>query len=101
MMTPRLLSAWKMQGVDQHVEVGGDLDDLVPQVETDIQRHLVVAGAAGVQTLPRLADLRRQPRLDVHVDVFQGNGEIELAGLDLLRGSLQPVFNGIHIGHGG
>ena len=71
--------------VDQQVEIGGDLDDLVPQVEADIQRHLVVAGAAGMEPLARLADLRGEARLDVHVDIFEGDGKVELAGLDLLQ----------------
>ena len=79
------------QGIDQQVQVGADLDDLVPQVEADVQRHLVIAGTAGVQPLARLADGGRQARLDVHVDVFQADGEIELAGLDLPQDPLQAM----------
>ena len=46
------------------------LRDLLPQPKPHIQRHLVVARAAGVQLGPR-RHAARQRRLDVHVDIFQ------------------------------
>ena len=54
---------------------------LDPQAE--IERHLVVARARGVQPPGRRADQVGQPRLDIHVDVFELAREDEVAVLDL------------------
>jgi len=84
--------------VDEQVEIGGNLDDFVPQVEADIQRHLIVAGTAGMEALACLADLRREARLDVHMDIFQADGEVEMTCLDLLENLVQAMFDRCHIG---
>jgi hypothetical protein len=57
--------------------------DRVAHPQAEIGRHLVVAAARGVQPLAGLADALGQPRLDVHVDVFERLGERERAALDL------------------
>ncbi len=54
----------------------------VADPEAKISRHLVVAAAGGVQTLAGFADALGQPRLDVHVDVFEAGVEGEPPGLD-------------------
>ncbi len=51
--------------------------------EAEIERDLVVARAGGVQPAGGRADQRRQPRLDVHVDVFELARELEIAAFDL------------------
>ena len=53
-------------------------------VEPFIRRDLVIAAAACMEPRPRLADAFRQTRLDVHMDVFEGDGEIEIAVVDVL-----------------
>ena len=55
----------------------------VAHPEAEVDRHLVVARARGVQPPGWLADQLGQPRLDVHVDVFQALGlEREAARLN-------------------
>ena len=61
-----------------------DFGDLGAQVETQVERHLVVAAAGGVQLRPRRADAGGERRLDVHVDVFQFGPELELSPANLL-----------------
>ncbi len=56
--------------------------DRIAHPQPEIRRHLVVAAARGMQPLAGLADAVGQPRLDVHVDVFQRDIEGEAAGLD-------------------
>ncbi len=52
-----------------------------PQAE--IERDLVVARARRMEAPGGRADEGRQPRLDVHVDVFQPAREFECAAVDL------------------
>ena len=51
--------------------------------EAEVERDLVVARAGGVQPAGGRTDQRRQPRLDVHVDVFELAREFEIAAFDL------------------
>ena len=53
-----------------------------------------------METFPCFTDSRRQAGFDVHVDVFQGNGEIEVSGLDPGENLFQAGDNGVHIGLG-
>ena len=64
--------------------------DVVAQVQADVGGHLIVARAAGVQSLAGVADPLGQPRLDVHVDIFQRHRPVEFAALDLGANLLQP-----------
>ena len=52
--------------------------------EAQVERHLVVAAAAGVQLAADRADQLGQPALDRHVDVLVGGREAERAGVELL-----------------
>ncbi len=67
----------------QLVEVAEDVLELVAQIQAHIGRHLVVAGAGGVQFAAHRADLLDEPGLDVHVDVFEADLEFEVARLDV------------------
>ena len=51
--------------------------------EAEVERDLVVARTGGVQPAGGRTDQRRQPRLDVHVNVFELARELEIAALDL------------------
>ena len=57
----------------QRSQGGADGVDLVAQIEADIQGHLIVARAGGVQLATDRADLLDQTRLDIHVNIFAGN----------------------------
>ena len=54
---------------------------LDPQAE--IERHLVVARAGGVQATSRCADEGRKARFDIHVNIFEFARKFEGAGFDL------------------
>jgi len=56
---------------------------LIAHPQAEVGRDLIVAAPRRVQTPGRLADDLFQPRLDVHVNVFERGRERELAGLDL------------------
>ena len=79
----------------RHRLVGDVLD-----VHAAVQGHLVVAAAAGVQALARLADARGQERLDVHVDVLGVELEVHLARLDVLEQVLQARDDRVRIRRG-
>ncbi len=61
-----------------------DQVDLATQPQAHVGGHLVVAAAAGVQALARVAHQLGQARFDVQVHVFQVQLPLERAGLDLL-----------------
>ncbi len=65
--------------------------DLVAYIQAEIRRHLIVARARRVQAARSRADQLREPRLGVHVDVFERAGEFEFAALDL-AGDLRQAF---------
>jgi len=96
----QVLFRLKQERVRQEIQVPYNLRNLVTQVEADINSHLIVSGTARVEPFSRLADGRRQPRLDVHVDVFQGNGEVEFSCLDARQDLFQSGNDGVHVGHG-
>jgi hypothetical protein len=62
----------RVDGVDRH-----------PDPQPEIGRHLVVAGAGGVQPACRRPDQIGEPALHVHMNVLQRPLELELAALDL------------------
>ena len=62
---------------DHHPIAGG----AHPQAQ--VQRHLVVARARGVQPSGRRPDQFAEPALDVHMDVLERALELEFARLDL------------------
>ena len=71
------------QRADQILRQSDGLVDLVGEVHAQIQRHLIVAAAGGVQALARVADALRQLALHEGVDVLAGHVDLKRAGLDL------------------
>ncbi len=63
--------------------------DLAAHVHVRVERDLVVAAARRVQAAAGLADGVGQALLDVHVDVLEIDGELELPSLDLLEDVLE------------
>ena len=70
-----------------------DFLDLLLDVQTHIERDLIVSRTAGVQTLAGITDALGQQLLDVHVDVLVIERELNLAVLDILEDALQTFDN--------
>ena len=71
----------------QPIDAAYDLIDFATQPQPSVGRDLVVARAAGVQTLAGFADQLRQTPLDVQMNVFEFDAPFELIALDLCRES--------------
>ena len=56
--------------------------DRVADIEPEIGRHLIVAGARGVQPSRRGPNQFGEPALDIHMDVFERALEVERALAD-------------------
>ncbi len=80
--TGMLLGA-RQEGLDQPLQRGDCLFCLGAHPHAEIKRHLVVARARRVQPPGRRTDQVGEPRLDIHVDVFQLAREDEVALFDL------------------
>jgi hypothetical protein len=72
------------QGCAQDPDQFIDVLDFVAQIETQVERDLVVARTRGVELAPGLPDFRDQASLDREVDVFVGGDKAKLPGFDLL-----------------
>ena len=59
--------------------------DFLAHIHMRVQRHLIVAAARRMQAAARLADGLREPLLDIHMDIFEVHGKVELAILDFLQ----------------
>ena len=70
------------QRVAQALDRRCDRIDSRAQVEPQIGRHLIVARASGMKSLPGVSDERHQPLFDVEVDVLEIARPGELAALD-------------------
>ena len=58
--------------------------DMGPDVHPQVQGHLVVAGAGGVEPFARFADPGGEKRLHIHVDVLVVGGKLDLSCLHIL-----------------
>ena len=74
-----------------------DDGDLLPDVHPEVQGHLVVAAAGGVEPLAGVADAGGQEGLHVHVDVLVVGGEFHLAGLHVRQDAFQALGDGGHV----
>ena len=68
-----------------------DRADLVPDIEPEIRRHLVVARARGVQLACHRPDQFGEPALDIQMNVLELAREFELAGLHLGHDLVEPA----------
>ena len=69
----------------------GELVEGIPAIHAHVECDLVVARACGVQLGTGVADAPRQLRLDVHVDVLEGDIELEIPGGDVFLDPLEPA----------
>ena len=63
--------------------------DLALHVHMEIQGALVVSGSCGVQAGTGIADVVRQPLFDIHMDIFEFDGEVKLSLIDLFLDFLE------------
>lgn len=71
--------------------------NLVAQPQADVGGDLVVAAAAGMQALTRIADFVGQAAFDVHVDVFQIQRPFDFAGFDFCQNLGHTLSDGIQV----
>ena len=74
--------------------------ELGSQPEAYVGGHLVVARTPGVQLLAGDTDVLGQGGLDVHMDVFQRHGPVELTRLDPRQNPLQAPDDAVALGIG-
>ena len=65
--------------------------DLFFEIELDVQRHLIVAAARGVQALAVVADALGQLALDKGVDVLGFHVDLQRAGFDVGKNAAQAL----------
>src|SRR5437899_2960170 len=90
-----MISSASRDGVLQRL---GDPLAFLLDPESQIDRHLIVARASGVQAAGGRADQVCKAGLDIHVDVFKFRREFERPGLDLFQDRVQAVSDFFLIG---
>jgi hypothetical protein len=86
------------QGALQRLDLADGAVAGVTNPKAEVERHLVVARARGVQPPGRRADQLAQPRLHVHVDVFVLVAEGKGPGGDLRLDGRQPALDSFLVG---
>ncbi len=77
---------------DESLDLVRPLGDRAPQVQPQVQRYLVVAGAAGVQLARGVSDELSEPSLHRAVDVLVIFPVVELAGSCLALDAAQALL---------
>lgn len=88
MMTSLYLTAAERSALDSD-ELFRETADLALHVHMEIQGALVVSGSSGVQAGTGIADVVRQPLFDIHMDIFEFDGEVKLSLIDLFLDFLE------------
>ena len=85
-----------LRTVGQHRHQLGQLTDhparAVAQIHADIQRHLIVAAAGGVQLFAHIPQPLGQHLLHKHVNILAGHVHSQLAALQIIQNALQAVY---------
>ena len=74
-----------------------DFENLVAQIETGVERDLIVSAACAVDACAFIAEQPDEFRFDVHVNVFEGNVEFDFSLFDHFPDFIEPgddVFGG-------
>ena len=82
-------------GGNQLFQQRRDRIDLLHQVHPQIQRHLVVPAARGVQFFSHISHTCRQHFLHKHMDILAGRVEGKRAAFQILEDPLQPRNQGV------
>src|SRR5262249_48923109 len=75
-----------------------DVLDFVAQIETQVERDLVVARARGMELAPGLSDFRDEASLDSQVDVFVGGDKAKLPRFYFLLDLAKTALNRARLG---
>ena len=75
---------------EQRLRIGLDLADRIHQVKPEVDRHLVVAAARGVQLLADIAHPLCELRLHEHVDIFRNGVDGESTACDIIQNGAKP-----------
>ena len=73
----------RQEGAHQGLDPRNRRIALIADPQAEIHRHLIIAAAGGVQPPGGFADQLFQPRLHIHVDVFQIGAKPESACFNL------------------
>jgi hypothetical protein len=76
----------------QRAELVNNRVDLITQPKAHICRDLIIAAAAGVQALARIADLGDQRRLDVRVNIFHARSHERRPASMSFRTACRPLM---------
>ena len=88
------------QGLNEVADQGDDLGDLVAEVHTDIQGHLVVAASGGVELLAHVPQPLGEHLLHEHMDILAGHVDGEGSRLDVGEDPLKARDEGVGLGLG-
>ena len=92
-----MLFRHRAEGADQLDRQGFDLVDLVPEIEPDIERNLIVSRAGGMETLSGVADPGGQLRFDEHMNVLCLRVKGKCARFDVLLNRGQSFPDYVHV----
>ena len=88
------------QSLDEVADEGNDLVDLVAEVHTDIQGHLVVTASGSVELLAHIPQPLGQHLLHEHMDILAGHVDGEGPRLNIGEDPLQARDEGVSLGLG-
>ena len=83
----RLIRHGRSQLLDQI----GYFFDFVPQIQTDVQRHLIISAPGGVEFFPHIAYPLRQHLLNEHVDILAVRINGQRSAFQVAENLCQPV----------
>ena len=86
-----------LQSVEERAHAVRRLPQFVAQEEFQIDQHLIVARAAGVDLLAHLAQTPREQQFDLRVDVLRPLLDLEPPLLDLASDLFQPRQQGLQL----
>ena len=84
-------------GADHLCRQGADLADLLAEPQAQIESHLIVSAAGGVQTLACIADAAGQFGLVEGMDILSMEVDLQSAALQIPEDAFQPGQNGLGV----
>ncbi len=85
------------KGLDQFLDLALQMAGGFPQVEAQVQRHLVVAAASGVQPLARIPHPGGEGLFHEGMHILGGGVDFQRAAVQILQNALQAFVDILHI----